>query len=122
MGPDQLIEADESDLERSSEAGLLPGGEQIDDESGEHRFDQRRFGGRDVERHALAGQTLLDVRSPESDLLTPYPLGSPLSVASKAAASMPSRTTARFCGDAVIHRHHERSRSACDIRGWRSSQ
>ena len=48
--------------------------------------------------------------------------GSPVTVASSAAASMPSRTIARLGDDAVIHRHHARSRSACDMPGLRSSQ
>ena len=48
--------------------------------------------------------------------------GRPSSVASNAVASMPSRTIARLRGDAVIHRHHARSRSACDMPGRRSSQ
>ena len=47
--------------------------------------------------------------------------GSPLAVASRAAASMPRRTTARLAGEAVIHRHHRRSRSASVSSGWRSS-
>ena len=77
VGPDQLIEAGEPDLERSGQAGLLSGGEQIDDETGEHRLHQRRLGDRDVERHTLADQTLLDVRSPESDLFAAHLIGEP---------------------------------------------
>ena len=43
--------------------------------------------------------------------------GNPLTVASRAAASMPSRTNARFDGEALIHRHHRRSRPVIDSVG-----
>ncbi len=42
---------------------------------------------------------------------------SPLVVASNAAASMPSRMSARLAGESFIHSHHLRSRSAWDSSG-----
>ena len=119
-GPDELLESRQPDLERPRQAPAFPGGEEVDDQAGEHRLDQRRLdaAARPAGMPSATRRCSMFARHSAICSARTSP-GSPLAVASSAAASMPRRTSARFAGEALIHRHHRRSRSACDRSGWR---
>ena len=66
------FEARDAGLQRAGEAAALAGRQQVDDEAGEHRLDERGLERRLLGIHALGDEALLDVRPPRRDLVGPH--------------------------------------------------
>ena len=72
---ESALEARDAGLQGLGEAAALSGGQEVDDESGEHRLDERGLQRGRLGVHPLSHEALLDVRPPRRDLFGPHRAG-----------------------------------------------